>query len=331
MNRSEYKAMVDKFNGLTTALEAETNHKFVCLEDPFPSKIKLEDINKEYLFKLSHLLLQKKHFNPADKFGRKVRKVSENWMGGGTGCGNVIWSTYMFPKMSDIANHIDGQKWSQAFGSMLGLFLYLNCNTQFISDTEVDLSCISGWFSQFTEYWLEILEQSDKVLGLDCAGGLPGGYRAPFLVMLKKQQTDLNSELSNYEDMIEEYSDCDEAPIVEIFDKAGKLIGEAENKENSSPVAKKKGKEPATGSKKSSLPAATLKVVQNNTESANLDKVKKDDLVQKRPADQPIASPIIKVKKTSAKKTKVAVVKPTLVQTEQVTRSGRKSKTVDRF
>lgn len=335
MNRSEYKAMVDKFNGLTTALEAETKQKYICLENPFTSNLKLDDITKEYLFKLSHLILQKKHYNPADKFGKKVRKVSENWMGGGTQCGNTIWYTFMFPKMSEIDKLIKEKKWSQAFGSIMGLFLYLNCNTNFISDHEIELDCMSGWFSQFSDFWLEILQQSDKVLGLDCGGGLPGGYRAPLLTLLKKQQRDLNNELSVYDEgMMEEYECEGDPPTVAIFDKAGKLIGEAENegenKENASSLNKKKGKEPAKKSNATvkTVSASTLKVAEAASTSSDAGKRLTDQPLIVAPAKK---TATVTTKKTSAKKAKIAPVKPAFVQAEHVTRSGRKSKTVDRF
>lgn len=341
MNQSERKAMADQFDGITKALEAETKYKYICLENPFTNNMKLDDITKEHHFKVSHLLLQKKHYNAATKFSKKVSNVSENWMGGGTQCGNTIWHMFMFPKMKELGSLVHEKKWSRAFGSVMGIFLYLNCDTQFLTDHSIDLDSISGWCYQFSNLWLDILQQSDKVLGLDCGDGLPGGYRAPLLVLLRKQQRDLNSELSTIDDdLIDDMEFEGDAPIVAIFDKAGKLIddSEEENKENSGQV-EKKGKGPVL--KKTSNAdvivknvSAILKSVETVSMYTSRDTLEseKENVAKKRAAD-PLERPVKKAATVTPKKTsaKVAPVRPKFVPTEQVTRSGRKSKTVDRF
>ena len=58
----------------------------------------------------------------------------------------------------------------------------LQCNTDdtWIVDNEVWLEKrkFTKWFSDYSQAWREILEQSDQDLGLALEGGREGGYRS---------------------------------------------------------------------------------------------------------------------------------------------------------
>lgn len=228
----EYKILVDKFDEVTASVEKETNCKYICLEYPLKAEVKIEDISKEYILQVKHMLLLRKHAEPATKFTNNLQKLSEKWMGGATQFGNIIWWKYMCPQMNELDKYIEETKWSKAFGVIMGMCLYLNCEDSFIQDHEQDLSIISKWFSDYSKNWLMILRQSDEILGLECNGGISGGYREVLMELLRQQQNDLNNILKMYDDLLDDYDYKGKPPCVHIFEKGGKISLMFEDKEN---------------------------------------------------------------------------------------------------
>ena len=96
-----------------------------------------------------------------------------------THTGNLTWGA-MFSLMSKIKKDLKKEDKTVALGRLFGILLYATEYDTWIVDNEVWLEKrkFTKWFSDYSQAWREILEQSDQDLGLALEGGREGGYRS---------------------------------------------------------------------------------------------------------------------------------------------------------
>ena len=96
-----------------------------------------------------------------------------------THTGNMTWAA-MFSLMSKIKKDLKKKDKTVALGKMFGILLYATEYDHWIADNEAYLEerKFAKWFSDYSQAWREVLEQSDQELGLSLEGGREGGYRS---------------------------------------------------------------------------------------------------------------------------------------------------------
>lgn len=193
---------------------------FILMENPFKPGQSPDSINMEYVLGIKHLLVPVQLGKAADKLDVTIREMCSEWMGGGTSCGNAVWGHFMMPKLNDAQKMIQKKQWRKAFGILLGLQLFASYDEDWIRDQEIycEFGDFSGWFSDYSKAWLDVLGKSDAQLGLAVAGGKEGGYRSVLRDMLDDWEKETNEILR---DTFDEAADDEMRARVRIFSEHG--------------------------------------------------------------------------------------------------------------
>jgi len=171
--------------------------ELILLENPFKSGQTPDSINVEYALGLQHMLLPVQPGKVARQLSGSIRGMCSSWMGGGTSCGDAVWDNFMMPKLQEAQKMIQKKQWRKAFGILLGLQLFASYDDDWIRDQEIycEFGDFSGWFSDYSMAWMNVLGKSDAQLGLAVAGGKEGGYRGVLREMLEKWEKETNELL----------------------------------------------------------------------------------------------------------------------------------------
>jgi len=171
--------------------------ELILLENPFQTGQTPDSINVEYALGLQHMLLPVQLGKVARQLSGSIREMCSEWMGGGTSCGNAVWGHYMMPKLKKAQEMIQKKQWRKAFGILLGLQLFASYDDDWIRDQEIycEFGDFSGWFSDYSKAWMDVLGKSDAQLGLAVAGGKEGGYRGVLREMLENWEKETNELL----------------------------------------------------------------------------------------------------------------------------------------
>ena len=337
-----------KFSNVGKELETQTQKLLVLLVQPFQDAVVPAEVNKDYVLSIPHLMLNKAVQMASENVFNKVVGLQDNWMGGGTSCGDAVFMNHMQPTLKKVVKALKDEEWEKAFGFIMGISLFLHRDDMgWMNDNECYMEkAWPKWFKDFSLCWRIVLTKSDKVLGLDCVGALEGGYRPPLIKMLEVVQAEANDILMDINDgygsdEAEKESRIAIFPLPKRKETIADLAGRkrpATGKENAQPAKKRKAAAP----KKMWLPSDP--VARNKT--LQIIKVRKQEELKelKRLATKPKAKQSSKAtntpkkigrpKKTAAKiaaEKNVPTPSAEAPQPEILTRSGRKITNVQRY
>jgi len=190
------KALRDPFNKIAKAAAGVNGFYFLYFGKAYTKHTKVEDITKEYVLGLPHLLLDLKLVKPAFEFYDDISQHEWECPYGGTTMNNEIWYDFMLPEVAKTLKLLSKKQWSKGLTGLLKMYVFMVKNDGYwIHDQDIytDETIFSSFFKNYSKAWRMLLKQSDEVIGLKHPGGLPGGYRENLLDMLRKQQDDNNN------------------------------------------------------------------------------------------------------------------------------------------
>jgi len=344
------------FSDVGRELENQTQKLLVLLEQPFQEAVDPASVNKEYVLNVPHLMLNKAVQKAAENVFNRTVESQNSWEGGATSCGDYVFESHMQPTLKKVIKTLKDNECQKALGFIMGISLFLHRDDMgWMSDNECYMEkAWSKWFKDFSLCWRIILTNTDTMLGLDCVGGLEGGYRAPLIKMLEGIQSNGNALLIQQDDCFQDtamHSRISIFPMPKVKETAADLPGRKRSagKENTQPTKKRKTaavekkKTGGTGNQYIWLPkgmsaAERRAFIQNMPSSTSKPSQMRTKAVQtpkepskKRGIPKDIAE-IKPRKKSKPLKPKVEVeMKVEPPKAVISTRSGRKSMTVQRY
>jgi len=201
----------------------------ILFEHPFKPGQTPDTFTTEYVLGIKHILLPVQVGRVAVKLEFSISTLVYDWEGGGTSCGNAVWYNFMMPQLEEAQQMIQRKKWRMAFGILMGLQMFCSGDGYWIHDQEVycDFEDFSGWFSDYSKAWLDVLGKSDSQLGLAVARGKEGGYRGVLRNMLEKWEKETNEELREFD----RFAGDEGKARVRMFSDAGSSAGSSEEEE----------------------------------------------------------------------------------------------------
>ena len=127
---------VRKYKQVLASLEKD-DARILFLESPFDEeKDAPKDVTAKKLLSASHLMLPKDTADAARGYNKRGRKLVCNWMGGGTSCGNAVWSRILHPALEEAMEAIEDGDHQAALGPLLGVLLFGSFDDGWLRDQE---------------------------------------------------------------------------------------------------------------------------------------------------------------------------------------------------
>mmetsp|Transcript_2419 Transcript_2419/g.4678 ORF Transcript_2419/g.4678 Transcript_2419/m.4678 type:complete len:432 (-) Transcript_2419:162-1457(-) len=198
---------VRKYKEVLASLEKD-DARIIWLAEPFDQDTdKPKDVTAKKLLSADHLMLPRDAADAARSYSKKARKLVCNWMGGGTSCGNAVWSRYLHPALEEAEEAIAAGDHAAALGPLIGVLLIGQFDDGWLRDQEeyCEWDAFEGWFAGLSLAWQAVLAQSDEAIGLAWPRGRQeaGHYRKELLKMLTSWEKEVNDALDDLNDCAE--------------------------------------------------------------------------------------------------------------------------------